>query len=303
MNSVNSFLRLIVLGLWAISVQSVESPAASRIVLVAPFENQSTARCMVTYEVATNADPSQPKRSFSIDRYSESPRAYMENALVKVSGLTVVERQRVDAMMLESDFGAFSGLVDGTAATRLGKMMGANVIVMGTVMRVDSNVKMFNGYGISSRQSIVTASVRVRALDIVSGSVIASEIVEGSRSYPESQFGGTSDSDVAYAVIANAMEKLNANEKFLSAIAGRSAVDSKVVRIEIAPIPTGCDVLVDGKFRGNAPLTLEFPSSSAITLRFEKSGYQPWERAIVPGQVPSIRPELTPQGSNGQEKP
>lgn len=265
---------------------------SARTILVAPFENQSTAKCMVTYRVATNPNPNEPQRSFQVDRYSEAPRAIFENALVKVPGVTVIERQRVDAMMLEGDFGAFSGLVDGNAATRLGRMLGANVIVMGTIMRVDATTREFSGYGVATKNTTVTASVRVRAVDISSGAILASEIVDGSKNYPTSQFSGVADSDVAYAVLEVALAKLTANDRFLATLAGTASA-AQTAAVAITPRPTGCDCIVDGVFRGNTPVTLDLPTGKPVTVRLEKAGHQPWERAILPGQVPTIAPELT----------
>lgn len=266
----------------------------SRTILVAPFENQSTAKCLVTYRVATNANPNEPQRTFQVDRYSEAPRAILENALVRIPKITVIERQRVDAMMLENDFGAFSGLVDGNAATRLGRMLGASVIVMGTVLRVDATTREFNGYGVATRNTAVNASIRVRAVDIATGAIVASEVVDGQKVYTASQFGGVTDSDVAIAVLEVALAKITANERFLSSLAGGGGA-GQTASIAITPRPEGCDCLVDGIFRGNTPITLELPTGKPATIRLERAGYVAWERAVVPGQVPTVSPELARQ--------
>lgn len=284
------------IGIFALLVVASALCAAepSRTILVAPFENQSTAKCLVTYRVATNANPNEPQRTFQVDRYSEAPRAILENALVRIPKITVIERQRVDAMMLENDFGAFSGLVDGNAATRLGRMLGASVIVMGTVLRVDATTREFTGYGVATRNTAVNASIRVRAVDIATGAIVASEVVDGQKVYTASQFGGVTDSDVAFAVLEVALAKITANERFLSSLAGGGGA-GQTASIAITPRPEGCDCLVDGIFRGNTPITLELPTGKPATIRLERAGYVAWERAVVPGQVPTVSPELARQ--------
>ena len=282
-----------VVALIAISVHLTGAePPAGRVVLVAPFENQSSAKAMITYEVATNPDPKQPKRSFAIDRYSEAPRGYLENTLAKIAGISVVERQRVDAMLLESDFGSFSGLSDGAAATALGEGLGANVLVMGTILRVDSSTRTFSGYGVQAKRVTVTASVRVRAVDISTGTILASEIVDGTKVYPADGFSGLTDSDVAMAVIVEAMKVLDTRPNFVAGLLGRPAV--AMAKVNVAPTPAGADILVDGLFRGNGPLVLDLPAEAPVTIRIEKTGFTPWERRLVPSQAPSITAELTP---------
>lgn len=275
----------------SVLVAGESSPSVT--VLVAPFENQSTAKSMVAYEVATGTNADQPKRTFTVDRYSEAPRAILEHALTGLPGVTVVERQRVDAMLLESDFGAFSGLVDGTSAAKLGNALGAGVIIQGTVMAVSVEVKDFAGYGVQTRRSIVTATVRVRSINIATGTVIASRLVAGQKAYTESQFGGAAESDVAYAVIDAALQQLTADRTALSTLIG-TPTTGQSVSVRIEPMPPGCDVLVDGTYRGTAPITIELPRGAAVTVRLEKNGLTPWERKLVPDQVPVIAPQLVP---------
>lgn len=275
------------------SLTAVEPAPASVTVLVTPFENQSTAKSMVAYEVATAADPSQPKRSFTVDRYSEAPRAILEQALTELTGVRVVERQRIDAMLLESDFGAYSGLVDGNTAAKMGNALGATILIQGTVLSVSVETKAFAGYGIQTERAIVSASIRVRSIDIATGTVIASQMVTGQKAYTASQFGGAAESDVAYAVIDAALQRLTTNQKALRALVGEPSAPNQIsVRIE--PTPPGCDVLIDGIYRGTAPITVTLPATAQVLVRLERTDLTPWERRLIPEQVPVIAPMLVP---------
>jgi curli biogenesis system outer membrane secretion channel CsgG len=278
------------------AADEVTPKPANHVLLVAPFENQTAVKAPVTYEVATGASADHPKRTFTVDRYSEAPRSILENMLCTVPGVTVVERQRVDAMLLENSFGAFSGLVDGTVASNLGRVLGAQVIVMGTILRVDVQEKKFSGYGVETVNTQVTAQIRVRSVNVATGAVLASTIVEGSKVYAANRFGGTQDSDVAYAVLDIALTKLSADSAFLASLAGNApAATGPTAVVKIHPDPKGCDVLIDGTYRGSTPLTLTLPANTAVKIRLDKTGYFAWERTLVPAQVADVTPELTAQ--------
>ena len=297
MLSWSNTLSLLVLSLaswWLPAAEDAQPAHAARVVLVAPFENQTSVKCMVSYEVATSANPNDPRRTFSVDRYSEAPRAILENELTNVPGVTVAERQRVDAMLLENSLGAFSGLTDGAAAANLGRMAGAQVIIMGTILRIDAEERAFSGYGVQTMNSIVTAQIRIRSVDVATGAIIASTIVEGQKSYAKNQFGGIMDSDVAYAVLSVALKRINSDHRFMASLTGTAKNDAggTSTAVKIAPDPSGCDVLVDGIFRGTSPVTLTLPSAAPARVRLEKTGYIPWERTLVPAQTQSVEPEL-----------
>ena len=149
--------------------QQRERKDAGPVLLVAPFENLSSAKCMVTYEVATGSDPNNPKRSFRVDRYSEAPRAILKDILGEIPGVKVGRKTTSGLDFTESEFGRLSGLVDPEKAVKLGKLLGATAIVMGTVLDVGAKTRQFSGYGISTHNTVVAGSVRVRIINIIRG--------------------------------------------------------------------------------------------------------------------------------------
>jgi hypothetical protein len=184
-----------------------------RIVLVPPFENHSSTKSIISYEVATNPQPGHPKRYFAIDRYSEAPRGLVEDLLVG-SGVEVVERQRIDQLLLEAD--ASYGIVNTEDAIRLGKMLGANTILMGTILNIQTRQNTFSGYGIQTSATVTTCSIRVRVIDIESGIVIFSKIYSGQTSSMRTQYGADCDSDAAYTVIEDAIRGMHEDLDFTS---------------------------------------------------------------------------------------
>jgi hypothetical protein len=293
-------LCLTVIGSLFLPINIGRAAGQPIVVLVAPFENLSGVQAMTTYEVATGNDPDRPKRSFQIDRYTEAPRAILEDILLKFDGVKVVERQRVDSLLLESEFGRLSGLVDQEKAAKLGKMLGAKFIIMGTILDVRAQKKSFSGYGVATQNTQVSCGVRVRVMDIASGSVTISKIVRGSESFMTSQFGGTSDSDVAYSVIEAALNQLKEDDEFKTAIeqAGGKAESGSAakgsIEIEFNPKPSNCDIEIDGKYVGGSPLKRTFAQGKKMKVRITKDGFTTWERTIVVEPDLHVTPELQP---------
>jgi len=280
-------------------------------VLVPPFENLSKAKAMIDYEVGTSSDPDQPKKRFiHVDRYTEAPRSVLEDLLVGIEGVKVIERQRVDAVLQESQFSHLSGLVDTEKAVRMGKMLGANVIVMGTVEDVRSEDKRFSGYGVRTENTKVTASVRLRVIDIESGDVTYSNRYKGNATFMKSQFGGTSSSDVAYQVIEAALEPLKGDDQFRQAVFAKQLARNKLgdaamtgQAVEFAPKPDNCDLELDGNYVGGTPLKRALPVGKPVRVRITKAGFVPWEKTVVPEPGLRITPELAPDKtiSEGQK--
>jgi curli biogenesis system outer membrane secretion channel CsgG len=296
----SSFVFALVLTTFTYSCFAAETAAPiagkkRKVVLVPPFENLSKVKSMVVYEVATSSNPDNPKRLFHVDRYSEAPRAVLEDILQGIDGVTAVERTRVDAILLESEFGRLSGLVDSEKAAKMGKMLGANTIIMGSILDVASTKKSFSGYGIRTDTVVVRSSIRVRIMDIESGNLTLSKIVRGSVSYSSSNFGGVEDSDVAYSVIESTLESLRDDSEFKTAVAtGQSGGSGKLTNVEVdfSPIPENSDIEIEGTYVGGSPLKKTLPAGKPVKLRIAKAGYKAWETTITPEDGMRITKEL-----------
>ena len=128
------------------------------VLLIPPFENQSKYHQSVNLEVAMGNNPKSPKRRYVVDRYTEALRSLCEDMLGNIEGVTITERQRVDTLLVESEFGQLSGLVDSEKAVKLGKMLGANLVIMGTIVDIREAPATFKGT--ASRLRTWRSSVR-----------------------------------------------------------------------------------------------------------------------------------------------
>jgi hypothetical protein len=266
--------------------QEKSNSKSKPVIVVPPFENQSTRHHDINYEVGIGTDPTQPKRNYIVDRLTEAPRSVLENMLGNIAGVTIVERQPVDALLVESEFGGLKGLDDPDKATKLGKSLHASLIVMGTITDIHDDVAVFAGYGVRSANVKVVCQIRVRILDIESGKVRFSKIVKGSQTYTATSSGGKVTSDRNFAAVEAALAQLNKDAQFEAALFGRKAAPTDAaegsVEIEFAPKPDNCDIEIDGKYVGGSPLKRRLPVGKDVKIRISKDGYKVWEGTIVP---------------------
>jgi hypothetical protein len=94
--------------------------------------------------------------------------------LVKAGRFTVVERERLEALLAEQELGA-TERVDPATAARVGKILGAELVVFGTVTQAsDQKIDKF-AYDLVR----VEVTVEVRAVNTTSGTVVISETAAG----------------------------------------------------------------------------------------------------------------------------
>lgn len=74
-----------------------------------------------------------------------------------------------------------------------------------------------------------------------------------------------------------------------SVLATESAL--ALLTVTIASDPAQADILIDGRFVGSTPQTVQLPAKN-VTIRLERTGYKSWERAMIPATGLSINPVL-----------
>ncbi len=263
------------------------------VVLVPPFENLAKQREYVMYDVPDGTSPDKPRRQYKIDRYTEAPRALFEDALTNIDGVTIVERKRVDTLLVEAEFGRLSGLVDPEKAIKLGKLIGANTIIIGTIVDVSEETKKFKGYNIETENVVVTAELRVRVLEIETGKQLFSKTVKGNKTYSKSTFGETKSSDRNFAAVKAAVAEIGGDEKFKAALLGkRATAEEGLIEIEFAPKPDNCDIAIDGEYVGGSPLKYKLKAGMQYKILISKAGYKEWATVVTPKAGLKITREL-----------
>jgi len=187
------------------------------IILVSPFENLTGIREEI---ITDREDPNKIKRiKYTVDRYTEAPRALLENILLRNRNVTIIERQRLDKILLETEY-IRSGYVDSKYLIKIGKQLGANTIAFGTLVSINDKVSKFKGYGIETIQKIITATIRFRLIDIKSSKGIFSTIAKGQSIVNTSQYSSISSTDGRYEAIEDAINHLASDKDFRDYLTG-----------------------------------------------------------------------------------
>lgn len=200
-------LKKALIVLVVVLMSATTAMAKHKRVLVALYENLSNVKKVVSYEAnTTSASLDNRRKTYSVDRYSEIPRTILEDKIFELGG-DVVERQSLNKLLMEHKFISESGLADTSTALKIAKMVGANTLVVGTIVNISKENKHFRGYGISTHSVIATVKVRTRVIDVETARVIYSKRGKGqarslSRTPPYSE------------AIENAVEEVASDDKF-----------------------------------------------------------------------------------------
>lgn len=184
-----------------------------KVVFVSLFENLSKIKSSVSYDTGPRNDLDFRNKSMTVDRYSEIPRSLLEDTL-SGWGVKLVERQSLNKILEENQFTLLSGLVDSSTALKIGKMIGANMLICGTIIDINNKSKSFTGYGISTKTTQTICNLRVRVIDINTGGIIFSKTVKGTTSSTETSHGGEKDENEAVTSIENAIQEIAQDENF-----------------------------------------------------------------------------------------
>ncbi len=155
--------------------------SASTKIIIPPFENFSNYQTRTEYEtiIRDNDDITKITRvSFPIDQYSEISRSILENKVQRLGG-SVIERTRVDQIINEQKLTQNNKYVNEQTALSMGKLVGASTLLMGSILSFRINEEIITAYGLNQRIKTIVCAIRIRMVDIKSGKLLFSDIVEG----------------------------------------------------------------------------------------------------------------------------
>lgn len=111
---------------------------------------------------------------------SKAASDMMINALIKTNRFRVFERIKLDAVLKEQDFQAYSGRVEPSTAVKIGHMLGVDTIIAGSITSI--TYKKSGGIKIgpvSMKKSSASVTMMVRGINVNTGEIIFSEVKKG----------------------------------------------------------------------------------------------------------------------------
>lgn len=129
-------------------------------------------------------DSTSPGYLWSIDsELSKAATDLMINALVNTNRFRVFERNKLEAILQEQDFQVSSGRVDPSTAVKIGKMIGVDSIVTGSITSIVFSKSGGITFGpVNLKKSVATVTIIVRAINVTTGEIIFSEVKKGTTS-------------------------------------------------------------------------------------------------------------------------
>lgn len=162
-------------------------------------------------------------------------------SLVKDGTFSVIERKNLDAVLHEQNF-SNSDRANPTSAAKIGKILGVNAIIVGTVTQFgleDKSVGVggfasrlggFGGGRVRSKSGIANVAIDARLVDVNTGEVLAVGSGKGTSKRSGLLLGGSGGSDSGSGGGGINMQSSNFQDTILGE-ATRAAVDSLVAQL------------------------------------------------------------------------
>jgi hypothetical protein len=222
---------------------------------------------------------------------------YVTDELVNCGLFEVIEREKLASVMREIAFGQ-SGMADPATASQFGRVLGAQYLLTGRVVSLEREEKSFSGYGVNTRNTVLTLSVALRIVDVQSGSIRFSGRTRTQRVINEA--GGLSvganspHTALAEKAAMEMVQEIVKSGRFSGEQSAGTAATARGVKVTVLSVPEGADVEVDGIFYGNTGGELTIPAGMR-RIRITLAGYQPWEKQVMVNDGAKFTATLAPE--------
>lgn len=173
------------------------------------------------------------------DRLGEAANDEFVTQLVNSGQFSVIERQKLQAILGEQSLGA-SGAVQASTAAKIGKLLGVQVIFTGsiTAFSIKKTGGSIAGFGASYTKA--ESKLDVRMIDVNTGEILLAATGAGDKKMGGASYSGTSfeqnyDEGVASEALRPAIEKVTqqvlANMDKLASLAPAQAGGGKVLNV------------------------------------------------------------------------
>ena len=153
--------------------QTFLSILISALLLITPFA--ASAKEMVAVMDFSN------KAQRGGSRVGRGASDMLATALVKSAAFRVMERDKVNTVLKEQNFGK-SGRVDASTAVQVGKILGVKYIITGAVTEYGESRSGGGGGGVNVNKKGYQATVDIRILDAETGEIVFADTASDSKS-------------------------------------------------------------------------------------------------------------------------
>ena len=222
--------------------------------------------------------------------------------LAEQQAFKVVERAHVDAIINEIGF-AYSGLVDQEkTAISVGRLLGANLICLGSILDYTINTVATNLYGVPVKTQVHTITVLAKFINVETGVIEFSKLTTAEEKFLEAGPIKLGLAGIEKRLLRKALKEFTeaATKHFQEK--GLIPGERKLVQVEFDSDPQGASVEIDGIYIGSTPFTYGLEEDKVYMVRITYPGYAPWEMKIKVFEGLRVYAVLRPQETVGSEK-
>lgn len=171
---------------------------------------------VLDFEFSTTGLTGSQFSVFGVGGPSKGVSDLITNSLVKDGTYTIIERSRIDQILKEQNLGA-SGRIEAATAAQIGRALGADVLIIGSVTRfnLESNTSggSFLGFGSTTTSSVAEVKLTARFVSTTTGEIVAVAEGEGKADQSDSSVsigglgGGGSTTSNTDKLLSSAAEK------------------------------------------------------------------------------------------------
>jgi len=132
--------------------------------------------------------------TFLGDRLGNAAADEMTTQLVKTGEFSVIERRQIEAILAEQRAGQ-SGVIDPATAARVGKILGAQLVIVGSITKfsIDKKSAGIGRLAVSASYSEAESNIDARAINTTTGEILL--VADGSG---KKRFGGAGYKDINF---------------------------------------------------------------------------------------------------------
>lgn len=215
--------------------------------------------------------------------------------LHSLPGVKLVTRDRLESVRKE--IGLPGTLKEGEGISRVGRLLAADALVTGSIVRYDVERRSFSGYNTSALQDIFRMSISLQILHVDSGRVQFSKNfdVERTQQYPVASSAPTQPIDRTSELLTALLDQAQGDMRnALSQVAAGGGEASKFILVHVTTTPAGADVILNGTYMGHTPYDLQV-TQDYHELQLELAGHESWQRRIKVQPGMAIEVSLVPK--------
>lgn len=216
------------------------------------------------------------KSGQNLEDIGEAASEILGTLLSQTDKFNVLERDKLEAIIIEQGL-TMSGLVDSDKTTvQIGKLLGANYIITGSVVSLTNNTVRFKGYNIETEKVITEMSVNVKIINITTGKIEFASLFPAKEEVLNAA-ASTQSTGIERTLLTNALK--SAVKELVKKIDTKNIKNVEKIAVKFESNPTGADLEIDGVFYGNTPTSIPLnPGLHEIVVSL--AGYETWSKKI-----------------------